>query len=126
MIRNGDARLNNMTNFNDVCTELSTMCNLVNPMLKIANDTQYINPNKVNSVGNLFSFYLGNGDVECVIFITKEHMVEFDIFHTFLGNDNLFNVYLIFDNDDVVIDRSTYKLIAQHATLIKRLKRIIS
>lgn len=115
-----------MTNINELFKELTATLNIVNPKLKIQNDIHYINNKKVSSLGNLFSFYLGNGDVECIIFITKEHMVEFDIFNTFLGNDNLYNVYLIFDNDDIVIDRNIYKLIAKYSTVIMRLKRIIS
>lgn len=91
---------------------------LVNPNINIDEDINTnVDRNKVYSVGNIFSLYLGNGGVECLLFMTKypvDELRKYCQIHDMVG----FYLHMIFDHDQN-LSRYVLKLIATHSTLIR-------
>lgn len=91
---------------------------LVNPKISIDVDVDTnVDRNKVYSVGGMFSFYLANGGVECIIFMTKypvDGLSKYCQIHDMEG----FYVHMIFEHEPNV-SRDVLKLIATHSILIR-------
>lgn len=103
---------------NAIYDELYKIVMLVNPKISVDVDIDTnVDRNKVYSVGDMFSFYFGNGSVECILFMTKypvDELGKYCQIHDMEG----FYVHIIFDHDQNV-SRDVLKLIATHSILIR-------